>query len=99
MSKHTKGPWEVDSESYLGDKDEHYHSITAGCGYHVTGDDDGFEISGCMSTANARLIASAPCLLDALEALLAVADQYDLPLSDPERISARLAIAKARGEA
>ena len=37
-------------------------------------------------------------LLEALEALLAVAVQYDLPLSDPERISARLAIAKARGE-
>ena len=41
----------------------------------------------------------APELLEALSSLLAVVEQYDLPLSDPERIAARMAIAKARGEA
>lgn len=34
-------------------------------------------------------------LLEPLRELLAVAEQYDLPLSDPERIAARSAIAKA----
>ena len=45
------------------------------------------------------LMQAAPDLLEALEELLAVAVQYDLPLSDPERIKARAAIARARGEA
>ena len=51
------------------------------------------------STANARLIAAAPELLDALEALCS---RCESELADPadvwEMRSARAAIAKARGE-
>lgn len=36
-------------------------------------------------------------LREALEGLLAVVERHDTPLSDPERIAARVAIAKARG--
>ncbi len=42
--------------------------------------------------ANARLIAAAPCLLDALEQIAKAADMHDVT-----RI-ARAALAKARGE-
>lgn len=48
---------------------------------------------------DARLMAAAPDLLEALEGLLRQVDAYDLPLSDPERIAARAAIAKATGQA
>lgn len=48
--------------------------------------------------ANARLIAAAPELLEALEGLLGVVEQADLQLIDPERIAARAAIVKARWE-
>jgi hypothetical protein len=101
MSKHTKGPWVVDGKHYRGTLDEHYHAITAGCGYHLNDEDDGFEIAGCISTANARLIAAAPELLEALE--MAVAEYEKLPHSlgyEFTHLSAmRTAIAKARGKA
>ncbi len=47
--------------------------------------------------ANARLISAAPDLLEALQDLLDLAVGHDLPCSDPERIAAREAIAKALG--
>ena len=98
MNKHTPGPW-IHTED-----DDNYHAVTAGCGYHVNSDDDGFEIAGCISKANAMLIAAAPDLLEALEEL-----KCELILSDVDMDyieshfrkalnKAHVAIARARGE-
>lgn len=46
--------------------------------------------------ANARLIAAAPDLLEALQDALGMIDDYDGPNS-PESVAARAAIAKATG--
>lgn len=97
---HTKGPWLVDDGFYGPDlTSDDYHIIVAGCGYHASPSDDGFAITGCISTANARLISAAPELLEALEDMISF--QYDGdPLrqeSCPACIKARSAIAKARG--
>lgn len=66
---------------------------------HVIADVRKTSMEKSESRANALLIMSAPELLQALESLLAVVEQHDTPLSDPERIAARSAIAKAKGEA
>ena len=78
-AKHTPGPWEVDDRL-----------ITAQCS-----DDDGEYVEVVAQAhvpANARLIASAPELLAALERIAELS--YD---SEATRV-AREAIAKARGE-
>lgn len=99
MNKFTEGPW-IHSKD-----DEHYHSVAAGCGYHVNSDDDGFEIAGCISKANAMLIAAAPDLLEALILLdeAFCSDDYGTAggrlAGRKALIAARAAIAKARGEA
>lgn len=87
MSTHTPGPW---AAAPIGSG---RWAITVS---QMRNEDVGAAGFG---KADAHLIAAAPELLYALEALLAVTDEYDLPLSDPERIAARAAIAKARGEA
>lgn len=86
-TKHTPGPWRVESGPY-------YRAI------RVDGEviADVRQIGRSFNESNARLLAAAPDLLEALEGLLAVVEQNDLPLSDPERIAARAAIAKAKGE-
>ena len=92
MNKHTPGPW-IHTED-----DDNYHAVTAGCGYHVNSDDDGFEIAGCISKANAHLIAAAPDLLEALEYCLdCLGDEFALPADCQS--NARAAIDRARGEA
>lgn len=104
MNKHTPGPWVMDGKHYRGKLDRHYHAITAGCGFHVTDDDEGFEITGCISTADARLIAAAPDLLEALERLQCAA--YNIGgehVTDHQQLIdaadfAAAAIAKAKGE-
>lgn len=66
---HTPGPWLLDQIERGGDLvSDGYHFIEAGKGFHNGDDENGFCISGCMSLANARLIAAAPCLLAAHEA-------------------------------
>ena len=91
MNKHTPGPW-IHTED-----DDNYHAVTAGCGYHVNSDDDGFEIAGCISKANAMLIAAAPDLLDALSEI--INDGGKFVMTHELHRKARAAIAKARGEA
>lgn len=61
-TKHTEGPWRLDGPEYEGVASDDYHLIDAGRGYHPYG----FGLSGCMSLADARLIAAAPDMLDAL---------------------------------
>ena len=59
MGKHTSGPWKVQQVEY---------------GFAIT-DQEGYEISPTRNISDARLIAAAPEMLAALEAVLAVASQ------------------------
>jgi hypothetical protein len=106
---YTPGPWQLDKRDGFNDSfiSERYHFITAGCGYYTGEDDNGFELCGCISPANARLIASAPELLEALSVLSATSpwDIYGdehTALAEyrkfVKRVSA-VAIAKATGSA
>jgi hypothetical protein len=104
---HTPGPWKLDPQDAL---DEHgkplyegeYHGIAAGCEYHCNPNDIGFCLSGLMGLDDARLIAAAPELLDALkycvENIQGIADGTDIP-SIAIREAALAAITKATGGA
>ncbi len=105
MSKHTPGPWTWRNEPF--DDGTPFFVITAGIGFfgsHSTLP-SGFCASGIMSEANARLIASAPELLAALEAMMQGAEwapsgdntRFVSPASDVAK-AARAAIAKVKGE-
>ena len=94
-TKHTPGPWRYYTESQpdgcpiVGSGGP----MVAMLAHSVNHPDQSDE-----ANANAYLIAAAPELLEALECLLAAVEQHDTPLTDPERIAARSAIAKAKGE-
>lgn len=97
MSQHTPGPWLVDAEhAGLFEQDQARFWINAS-GTHVA------YVDGPRNderTANARLIAAAPDLLEALQACdeaMAYMSEYDIPLHLPFRVKA--AIAKAEGAA
>jgi hypothetical protein len=90
MSKFTAGPWQ-----HIGDPEDdecrvrQTASVRRGDGFYS-------EITICeniRSKGNANLIAAAPDLLAALEAVLSVADRATLEFD-----LARAAIAKARGQ-
>lgn len=82
-AKHTPGPW-------ISRQPEKW------CGRYRVETPAGIEIAAVpQDEANARLIAAAPELLDALEAIIG----HDAHLLNPYRVeAARIAIAKARGE-
>lgn len=85
MSKHTEGPWEIDTYGNLKvGKD--YVRFTGLC-----------LSSGQEAYANTRLIAAAPELLEALKYMLAVCPAID-EIGEEARLEARAAIAKAIGE-
>jgi hypothetical protein len=96
MSQHTPGPWFVVN---IGADDEPMMSVKAA---RIAGQEPRHEVAICatgdspqeMEDANARLIAAAPELLEALEMLMdeATTDQ------NLAAIKALAAIAKARGE-
>lgn len=88
MSGHTKGPWAIEKESESHSIVNRSFEGDEWCIAEVYKQTD-------MAIANANLIAAAPDLLDALEALVSVLDPYDYP---DEQGPARAAIAKARGE-
>lgn len=95
MSKHTPGPWsskDIDNKVSIPLKAIYCERI----GFSVVfvnghGEEEAF--------ANARLIAVAPELLEALQDCLAFLER-DMPVasSGPERRKARAVIAKATGE-
>lgn len=112
MSKHTPGPWEVTNDinvfSALGADSGDGHKAHSTDGWQVADCSEGLtfvdggmvELGYDVKKANARLIAAAPDLLEALEYMLNC--QYDY---DPRRqadcdmcAKARAAISKARGE-
>ncbi|CAM4031040.1 hypothetical protein [Ectopseudomonas alcaliphila] len=84
MSKHTPGPWEI-------------HKAQNGRTIVQVGPCAPEEYAGCawldVSEPDACLIAAAPDLLEALEAVVRVADRATVEFD-----MARAAIAKARGE-
>ena len=75
MAEHrfTPGPWELDAPGNEHVVDYDYHVIQAGDGFHDTRTKKGFRLSGYMSIADGRLMATTPKLLNALIALYAVA--------------------------
>lgn len=95
MSKHTPGPW-----NYTMDKER-------GWDFKLTADHGKTAIvSGCgccdspwvSCEADARLIAAAPELLEALELVVSFVDAGQGTWTVEEQNKARAAIAKAKGE-
>jgi hypothetical protein len=85
-TQHTPGPWKFGS---ISNGDFYKRNIAGADGYHValTSSRDDAEVD-----ANARLIAAAPELLEALQAII------DTGLSTSKIGAAKIAIAKATGE-
>jgi len=98
MSKHTPGPWEIDEQDY---GDELWFGGT-GCGLVTV---NGWSNGGCKDQpdewaqllTDARLIAAAPELLDALHGLLNVIRETRGLRSYNAVLVAQKAIAKAEG--
>lgn len=102
---HTPGPWMVAGPSF-GDPLPRYTTCVV-----TEEDDDGEVVDICefpvsdydeQNEANARLIAAAPDMLEALEAIVkSLADQDDEGMIEhaQQMIDARAAIAKAKGKA
>ena len=99
MSKHTQGPWEWCGNDLDGGKHQELSvlEVKVSCaGYCYGGTAD-----IAVSVEDARLIAAAPELLEALEMIIAEADSYTKRTGTPVYNwidCARAAIAKARGE-
>ena len=101
--KHTKGPWEITKtcEVIDGFDFEGVKKIN-GWGYHLYKNETDIE-----AEANARLIAAAPEMLEALIELVAEFEEKNRELADKENYSyypesggivfARIIIAKAEG--
>lgn len=70
MSKHTPGPWHEYVPTIAGKIEPLYHFIDAGRGTGPQWDGGGFHLSGWMSSEDARLIATAPDLLKACQAVV-----------------------------
>lgn len=92
MNAHTSAPWYALAEGVTD----------AAIGYRAIIDSDGYTVCNPspMGEANARLIAAAPDLLNALDGLLDYLRDYDAdyPEAAPIFGKARSAIAKATGE-
>jgi hypothetical protein len=100
QTKHTSGPWHFETaEDWDGatvyDSTSRIVAACDGCDIPGTGG----EVSTNEAKANARLIAASPDLLSALIGMMnRYGDKSEHPFCDAS-ISARAAIAKARGEA
>ena len=96
---HTPGPWAIEKDSKDIVKVRAYATV-ATCTTAGLWDSKRTQVISpeeCM--ANARLIAAAPELLEALEACneaMSYMSEYDIPINLPEK--AKAAIAKARGQ-
>ena len=87
-TKHTPGPWRIESGPY-------YRAIRVD--FEVIADMR--QIGRSFNESNARLIAAAPDLLDALENVIESWGLGLLPHEDSEALDqARAAITKAKGE-
>ncbi len=98
--------WHYDGPNYAAHTDKETHRLIQ---YSIRGGEDGgqhgdaFDVSGGISRANARLMASAPGLLWALQNLLSRVDSHFGGHGDShdweEQQAARTQITKATGEA
>ncbi len=97
MSKHTPGPWRVEVDTDPEASWERKWPTINAEKYEVVGC-EGFYGDYETDMANARLIAAAPDLLDALVQFV---DEFEGCYADgePAMIKARAAIAKATGGA
>lgn len=100
VRKHTPGPWVVDPCSAREiSLESNKHFVIASI---INADPDGNRQNkwffGEESKANAKLIAAAPCLLEALDSLLITAEGYGMGENCAAYLSARAAIAKATGQ-
>ena len=94
QTKHTPGPWHIGVRTFHAGRD-----VYGPKGEPVAVADQELTLPE-ESAANARLIAAAPDLLAALEALVGEADLGEVDLDDDDRAKleqARAAIAKATG--
>jgi len=91
MSKHTPRPWKLDPDpvTYNADKDEQL--------YVVDGPDWGFIVATDLRLGDARLIAAAPEMLEALELADAMLCGANMDKSAIGR-KINAALAKAKGE-
>lgn len=100
--KHTPGPWEVTQIDCLGNEIVEYGNVRP-VNRHMFGHETSLPIADFYlwdmpeQRANARLIAAAPELLEALEELLAATQHLD-QCHQATADKARAAIAKAKGE-
>jgi hypothetical protein len=92
--KHTEGPWEWDANVWDYDPEQEAPWLVSAGNDKVL-----FGQIGCTSEANARLIAAAPDLLDALAVLIELVSFQICDDGHPAIINARAAIAKATGGA
>ena len=97
---HTTGPWFI--ERRTNDGGTTHHSITASDG-HGWSVDRYMSVSGCIDEHDARLIAAAPELLEALRGMLALDEEHHQRGHCDDDVcaevrKAREAIAKATGE-
>jgi hypothetical protein len=95
MSKHTKGPWEVDKIASM-----HVQSGRRGVcstGGYSNNQECPIKIEE-ENQANAHLIAAAPDMLEALEEVLNIKDYDTAEKCEEVREKARAIVAKARGE-
>lgn len=106
-SKHTPGPWFVPEGPYISGLSVEVQGNDAAVLCPGSGGARSYTNTICDVTwsgtdeweANARLIAAAPDLLDALDAMLDCYGEYEIdPFQAPVIHQARAAIAKARGK-
>ena len=107
-ASHTPGPWREYAPEIWNDDhtalvaDENYRTIEAGHGY--LHDDIGFAVTGFIRPVDAALLAAAPEMLQALEAIVDALFEFDLTEPQPEQALdhmveiAKAAIRKAKGE-
>ena len=93
-TQHTPGPWFIERRTY--DNETTYYGVTASDGHGWSGNRY-MSVSGCIDEHDARLIAAAPELLEALQKI--AGNTYDEWTNGAEAARiARAAIAKATGE-
>lgn len=98
---HTKGPWRVGSPSGHNACTVHagHEAVANVYGIALHRHVDELSARDAEGLANARLIAAAPALLDALEAyILARNDGYPQPLMEIAEAKTAAAITQARGQ-
>jgi hypothetical protein len=92
MARHTPGPWKID-----GVKDDPERNV-------IIRDATGWQVAltrhfGVLETvANAKLIAAAPEMLEALEAAISFVAEFSGPKTDKLKTKITAAIAKAEGK-